>query len=228
MKLFLNEEKLNRIIKENLRKIISESFKSDSLRSWFKEHGGVMNRYEGEEYDYLKDKRVRQDGLGDVSDEDILSVREFDDYNDACNYCWSLNHPKSKYGNGNLPFDNKALYTVYRAKDGSSVVVGLDKNKVETTTTWGGEMTKKTGDRIWANGWNPKTRSNRYVDDSDRYYYSRDGQYFGLHNNDNFHGKMRGNRDIKSAMDDDEWNDYSNRRVQHIRDYKRNKIKKRP
>lgn len=228
MRITIKESQLQNIIKECIdnvltESILNESFKSSRLKDWFKNHGGVMNRYEGSDYDFLIDKRVSQDGLADVTDDDILSMEEFNDYNKACEYCWSLNHPKSKYNNSRLPFDDKVLYTIYRAKDGSSVVVGLDKSRVPTRTTWGGEVTKKTGDRIMSNGWNFKTRNNRYYDDKDTYNYHGKSKYFGVNDNEGYKGKMSDNQNIKSRMSDEEWKAWQDKRKEDIKGVRNDK-----
>ena len=152
-------------IQEN-KNHINEAFKSNQLRQWFKEHGGVKNRYNDEKHSNLIDKRVMQDGLGDVSDDAILYTEEFNDYNEALNKKWQLkrSNPNTRQKSD---WDMKAYFTVYQANDGICLLVGLDRSKIKTGSTWGGELTKKTADRVMNNGWNFKTRSNRYVDDSD-------------------------------------------------------------
>ena len=219
MQLRLTESQLRQYITEEIKVALRESFNSSKLKDWFNEHGGVMNRYEGDDYDFLNDKRVRQDGLGDVSDEDILSIKEFDNIQDARSYCWDKNHPMSNYGRSRLPFDSKALYTIYKAKDGSCLVVGLDKSRVEIGTTWGGDMTKKTADRVMTNGWNPKTRNNRYVDDSDTYYYHNKGKDFGIHTNREFNGKREDNLRKKEYFNDEEWTKYQEMRKERMKEY---------
>ena len=124
------------------------------------QNGGAKNRYDQPDDPEFTDKRVRQDGMGDITDEDIVYLQEYDDVNTAINQARNLNRNDGR----------KVHYTVYKAKNGKGIVVGIDKNKVEIGNTWGGECTKKLADRIRNNGWNFKTRSNRYVDDSDTYY----------------------------------------------------------
>lgn len=204
-------------IQEN-KNHINEAFKSNQLRQWFKEHGGVKNRYNDEEHSNLIDKRVMQDGLGDVSDDVILYTEEFNDYNEALNKKWQLkrSNPNTRQRSD---WDMKAYFTVYQANDGSCLLVGLDRSKIKTGSTWGGELTKKTADRVMNNGWNFKTRSNRYVDDSDTYYYRGKARDFGLRTNADFKGKQSDNKRIKSQMSDAEWKEYMDNRIAHMQDY---------
>lgn len=214
------EDKLgnNIDIDESVKRQMNESIKSSTLKQWFNEHGGVKRLYDDEKYGNLIDKRVRQDGLGDVTDGDIIYTEEFGDENDAFEKMWQLKKPSRRGERSDL--DMRAMFTVYKANDGSCLLVGLDRNTVETGPTWGGEMTKKTADRIRNNGWNFKTRNNRYVDDSDTYYYGGRGRYFGLKTNSDYKGKMKDNKRIKSQMSDDEWKDYQNKRVQVVKNNK--------
>ena len=189
------------------RRRITESFKSSNLRNWFKQHKGVKKTWDEGMY-------MMQDGLGDVSDEDIVSMEEVGSRREAANKVWQLNHGKNR---------KNVYYTVYQANDGNCLVVGLDRNTVKTGPSWGGELTKKRSDRLW--GYDKEGRSHRegkYIDDSDTYYYSRKGQDFGLHNNRKFQGKREDNERIKSQMSDDEWNDYQERRIQHMDNYLKN------
>lgn len=196
-------------IKENKNRI-NEAFKSNSLKQWFNKHGGVKNKYDDEKYSSLIDKRVMQDGLSDVSDDEIVYTEIFDDYNEALNKKFLLK--KSKW-------NMDKYFTVYQANDGTCILIGLDKNKVKTGHTWGGELTKKTADRIMNNGWNFKTRSNRYADDSDTYYYGKNAGHFGIRRNQDFKGKQSDNKRIKSQMSDAEWKEYMDNRISRMQDY---------
>ena len=204
-------------IQEN-KKHINEAFKSNQLRQWFKEHGGVKNRYNDEQYSDLIDKRVMQDGLGDVSDDMILYTEEFNNYNEALHKKQQLKR-SNPYTRQRSDWDMKAYFTVYQANDGTYLLVGLDRSKIKTSPTWGGELTKKTADRVMNNGWNFKTRNNRYVDDSDTYYYGKKAQDFGLRNNQDFKGKQSHNKQIRSQMSDAEWKEYMNNRISQMQDY---------
>ena len=196
-------------IQEN-KKHINEVFKSNQLRQWFKEHGGVKKKYD----DY--NDTVPQDGLGDVNDNDILYTEEFSDFNSASNKLNNLKHSSSWKRND---WDMKCLFTIYKANDGTCLLVGLDRKTVPTGTTWGGEATKKYADRVMNNGWNFKTRNNRYVDDSDTYYYGKKAQDFGLRSNQDFKGKQSDNKQIRTQMSDAEWKEYMNNRIEHMQDY---------
>lgn len=179
----LNESQLRNIVKETLASMLTEAFKSNKLKDFFKQHGGVKREYTTGEIGDAIDKRVTQDGLGDVNDDAIVYFKAYDDVKEAENNAWELNHGKSSMN---------THYAVYKANDHTAVVVGLDKSKVEIGHTWGGNMTKKTADRVMRNGWNFKTRSNRYVDDSDTYYTNSSSPVndFGYHNSNDYKNKL--------------------------------------
>lgn len=188
---------------------INEAFKSNTLRQWFKEHGGVKKRFE--EYD----DTVPQDGLGDINDNDILYTEEFEDFNSAATKKFNLKRPS----NGRRSdWDMKCYFTIYRANDGTCLLVGLDRKTVPTSHTWGGEVTKKYAGRKWRDDKEPHNK-NHYVDDKGTYYYSRKGKDFGMYTNRNLQDLKRNNQRIKSRMSDEEWNDYMDKRVKSMRDY---------
>lgn len=195
---------------------ITEAFKSNELRQWFKLHGGVMKTFEKDGYPNMN---VRQDALGDVSDEDILYLEEFTSFNDAVNKLRQVK--KSDYHGRRSDYDMKCYFTIYRANDGMCLLVGINRNKIETGSTWGGEVSKKASGRYWRDEHNPQHKygTNRYTDDSDTYYYSQKGRDFGLYTNHLFKGKSNDNKKIRSRMTDDEWNKYQKKRVKDIRDY---------
>lgn len=183
------------VVNESANRLICEAIPSKNLQGYFKNHGGV-------------DSTVFQDGLGDITDGQINYVQEYPSIKDANSAMYHLRQNPS----------NRGLFFVsYAAKDGSGIVVGLDRNKVATTNTWGGEMTKKTGDRRWANGWNWKDRNNHYMDDSDIYYYGGDkvraGQNpsvagdFGINTNYGYRGRMQDLAKQKQAYEQQPYND---------------------
>ena len=157
----ISEQKLDKII----RMAINEAIKSSMLNDFFREHGGVSR--EG----------YNQDGLSDVSDDMIGYYQEFPTHNDAVRKMNSLKRPDRQRRRSEN--DMKYYFQIYTAKDGSSVLVGIDRDKVETTATWGGESLKKYGDRRNRNGWNFKTGW-KYNDDSGTYYYGSKTKDFGL------------------------------------------------
>ena len=195
-------------IEEN-KKHINEAFKSNQLRQWFKEHGGVKKKYD--EYD----DTVPQDGLGDVNDNDILYTEEFGDFNSASNKMFNLK--RSSYGKRS-DWDMKCFFTIYKANDGACLLVGLDRKTVPTGITWGGEKTKKYAKRKWRDDKEPHNK-NHYVDDRGTYYYGKKAQDFGLKRNQDFKGKQSDNKRIKSQMSDAEWKEYMNNRISHMQDY---------
>ena len=211
---------INESVKQYETQVLNEGLKSNTLKTWFKQHGGVKRIYTEPEFSDLKDKRVYQDGLGDVTDDAIVYTEEFGSWKDASKKQWELTRPNPNTRQRSN-WDMKAYFTIYKANDGTYLLVGIDRNKMKIGRTWGGEATKKTADRIMRNGWNMKTRSNRYVDDSDTYYYSDKGKYFGINNNHTFQGKMGDNENLRSQMSNDEWNDYQRKRVNRIKQQKR-------
>ena len=109
---------------------------------------------------------------------------------------------------------------MYKANDGYCLIVGVNRNNIETGINWGGEHTKKKSDRIWRDDKDGEAmRAGRYIDDRDRYYYSRKGQDFGLWTNKNYKGKMKDNQQIKSRMSDEEWKEFQKQRVNDMHSY---------
>jgi hypothetical protein len=218
----LTESALHKIIKESINMVMNEAFRSNTLRDWFKEHGGVKRVYGDDEADFNKfsDKRVRQDALGDISDDCIVYRRECDSFKDAYDLCWDLNHPKDEYSRKRMPFNQKTYYTIYQARDGKCLVVGIDKTKIESESSCiYGDISKKLWDRKFNNGWNYKTNSDRYVDDSDTYYYTGKARDFGLKTNSEYDSILNWKKDLRKRMSDDEWKEYQKNRVSDMRDY---------
>jgi len=233
----------NRINLGESRKYLTEAFKSNELRKWFKVHDGVKRVYNDPVYSEIEDKRVYQDGLGDVTDDSILYMEEFYDekvpsknggenheikksFNQAYDKMQQLKMP-NRQTRQRSDWDKKAYFTVYQANDGASLLVGIDRNKMDIASTWGGgEATKKTADRKMKNGWNIKHRTNRYVDDSDTYYYSRKGRDFGISNNHKYKGALKHNQDVKSRMSDDDWKTFQDKRVKSMDSYLKNRYGK--
>lgn len=198
---------------------LNEAFNSSNLRNWFKEHGGVKRLYTEDEYGDLIDKRVYQDGLGDITDDMITYTQEFNDYNEAVSRMRMLT--QSDHHNMRSSWDMSSVFFIYKAQDGMFLLVGVDRSKMPMGITWGGETTKKVADRRMANGWNYKTRSNRYVDDSDTYYYNSDANDFDIHNSNNFKQVKDYNQKLKNKMSDDEWNEYMKKRAEKVRSYRK-------
>ena len=120
-------------------------------------------------------------------------------------------------------YDMKCYFTIYRANDGMCLLVGIDRNNIETGVTWGGEVSKKGSDRHWRDERNLRHKygTNKYTDDSDTYYYSQKGNDFGLKTNHQFKGKTKDNANIRNRMSDDEWNKYQKDRVNDMDSYLR-------
>lgn len=198
-KISLNSKQLHRIIESTVRTILSESYKSNKIRNFMNQNGGAKNRFDQPEDPDLLDKRVTQDGMGDITDDDIVYLQEYDDLRMAQNKAWNLNRND----------DGNTHYTVYKAKNGKAIVVGIDKSKVPMGNTWSGELTKKLADRVWNNGWNFKTRSNRYVDDSDTYYTnpSAPSKDFGYRTNHDYKNMLKDLKDNERRYEEQPYKD---------------------
>lgn len=186
---------------------LAEAYKSSKIRDIMNRNGGAKNRYDQPEDPKLADDRVTQDGMGDITDDDIVYVQEYDNVKDAQSQAWELNHPRDNRGDRGR--SQNTYYTVYKTKNGKGVVVGIDKKKVETGSTWGGELTKKLADRVMKNGWNFKTRSNRYVDDSDTYYTNptSPAKDFGYRTNHDFKNMQKDLENSKKSYEEQPYKD---------------------
>ena len=202
----LTEQQLHNIIKETTNRILTESFKSNTLRRVFRQHGGPKRNY-------------RQFSLGDITDEQIGWLREYDSTNDALKDLHQLKKPSQRGQRSHE--DMKYHFQVYTANDGSAIVVGVDRSSIETGIHWGGEYQKKVADRLWNNAWNFKTRDNRYVDDSDTYYYQSPAQDFGLHTSNDFQARANDNeRQLQQTPKEDRPR-FNKEKVKRLKDYLR-------
>ena len=205
----ITEYKLNNIIKESIDNLIMESFESSKIRDFFREHGGVNRKY-------------RNFSAGDITDEQINFWKVFPSYNDAIMAMHKYKQPDQRGQRSDL--DMESHLSVLAAKDGSAAVVGVTRDSVELGQTWGGEYHKKVADRLNRNGWNFKTRDNRYVDDSDTYYYGGDDNNspandFGIYNNRDYNGMMNMIDKYKGQMSDENFKDWRKNAHQHMKDY---------
>lgn len=157
--MIISEEHIRKAVNESIKNFINEAFKSNQLRAWFKQHGGVKKMYDGSKV------RVSQDGLGDVFDADIAYAQECQNENMAINMLRNL---KRQAGN--------IYYTIYQANDGVCLVVGFDRRKLRTGFSWGGEHFEKKNNRIWRDerGENPANND---------YRYGKAGQNRGIYSN---------------------------------------------
>jgi len=265
----ITESQLHNIIKESVRGVLNtlnEGFKSNELRQWFSQHGGVKRIYTEPEYDGLVDKRVSQPGLGDVKDKDILYTEEFQDIKrpltdeelrrEEINKKWcekqglTYEMPEFKvtkaenqafekmqqlkasdrYTRQRSDWDMKAFFVTYKANDGSCLLVGIDRGDPHNPNygfTWGGEVDKKTAQRRMANGWNHKTRSDRFYDMAkDTYFHQGPMNDFGLWTSDNYKGKMEDNKKKKERMTPEEWKQYVKDQLEHNENYLKNRYGK--
>lgn len=205
----IKEERIKQIISESINKIITESFVSSKIRDFFKAHNGVNREY-------------RNFSIGDIADEQIVYWEEFKSAKEASKEKFHLDMQYRYKGKG------KVNFYVFVANDGASVVVGIGGNPSDFGTTFGGEFPKKVSDRLNRNGWNFKTRDNRYVDDSDTYYYGGGKKRsmatdFGMYTNNDFKNKLNNLRQNKENTPKEIYDKWRDDEYRHMKDYlKRN------
>lgn len=164
----ISNDRLSKILRESIDRLLTESIPSERLSNFFSQHGGVNRQYP-------------QDGLGDVTDDQIVSMYTYDTIHDAENSAWKMRrNPKYR----------EFFPCVYTANDGTSVVTLFDRNKVKTGHNWGGEHFKKFSDRIWRDDHDPNAKNQK----NDVYYYGG-GEHvptndFGLRTNTNYRGRL--------------------------------------
>ena len=191
---------LHNIICENINNMLMEAIPSKKLASIVKMHGGVNRAYD-------------QDGLGEITDDQILSMQEFPNINAAIAARRQYLQPNGSHRSDS---DMQNFFQIYNLADGTAILVGLDRNKIQTKSTWGGERLATKANRVNAYGWNHKNRDTKYLDDSNTYYYgvksnmgnpqsmnSRPAKqvgtnypnsaagYFGIKTNHNYTGKLK-------------------------------------
>lgn len=210
--MLISGNRLNHIIRESIEKVLlSESFSSSMIRDFFMSHGGV-------------DRGYRNFSAGDIRDDEITYFKEYPSFREARKFVGSVRRPNGFGKRSDMDVNN--YFEIFVASDGSALVVGVDRNKVSIGITWGGERIKKVADRLNSNGWNFKTRDNRYVDDSDEYYYGGDvkrspANDFGLYKSSDFRNKMKGVNDGRELMSPEDFASWRDSRASHLRDYMR-------
>lgn len=201
---------------------LNEAFNSNQLKQWFKKHGGVKKTFAEEGF---PENRVPQDGLGDVSDDMILYLQEFENLSDASSALRNLKHSDNRHKRSD--WDMAAHFVIYRANDGCCLLVGLDRKQIKTRPTWGGDRLEKSGDRYWRNEHNPY-----YVDsygnwqsDKQVYHYGKKAQSHGVYHNEitnGFQGLKNNNQRLKGKMSPEEFNEYIQGNIRRHKDYVRN------
>ena len=185
-----------------------------------------------------RDDRVDQPSLSDISDNDIVYFREFDNSknedlfdrwhensNNALNERWKMIHAQKQRGSRS-EWDMKALFKVYSANDGAVILVGIDRNNFEFGSHWGGEDIKRVSDRKSRNGFSRRKNSMRYDDDSDTYYYGKRLNDFGIWTNRDLKGKQKDNKELRKMMGErdwegDSWGDLQSKRINGMDKYSR-------
>ena len=184
---------------------VNEAYKSDRVRSFMGANGGFDKNYSRWSY------------IGDVEDDDINYWEEFDDVKDAIGRKHDLRKP-NPYTRERSDNDKRSTFRVYKSNNGRTALVGLDRNRVHTQPTIGpGELPDKMADRYWRNEKYPGNGS--YVDDSDTYYYHSPARDFGATTNRMYKSLMGQNAARRSAMTDDDWKHYQQKRLDRMDDY---------
>lgn len=164
----VDNNRILRIIKEEVDRLLTESIPSEMLSKYFSEHGGV-------------DRNYPQDGLGDVTDSQIAYIKRYNTRREATDFLWGIRRD---------PKYNKLFGRVYTANDGTAALVFFDRDKVDTGLNWGGEHFKKSSDRIWRDDHDTNAKNQK----NDVYYYGGGNHVptndFGLRTNANYKGLL--------------------------------------
>ena len=184
--------------------LLTESFKSSKLSDFFMEHGGVNKEY-------------YQKSLGDISDEQIMLFDVFESYNDAMDEKHRLIYKTRSDHHHRSQYDMACLFEIYVANDGYAALVGIDRDSIETSMTWGGEKEKKVADRFW------RKQSFSPYKDSDEYHYSRKGYGpdFGLHTSGDYKRNLGNLKDKSNLFDKEGYNfkDWRNDELERMQGY---------
>lgn len=200
----ITEKRLTQIISESINMVITESFASSKIREFFNMHGGLNKEY-------------RNFLAGDISDDEICFFEEYDSIKDARNDEFKMGRKRN-----DLHF-----YTLI-ANDGKAAVIGIYGEPADFKMATDKEYPKKMADRLNRNGWNFKTRDNRYVDDSDAYYYGggkkrSTASDFGMYTNKDYKNKLSSLSQSQEKMPKDAYDKWRNKEYRHMKDYlKRN------
>ena len=191
----LTEGDLRDIVKESVTRLLKEYYQSSRLKQWAKSHGGVIKKYEP---DNKHTRFVQQDSLGDITDDQILYFQEFPSYQEASDEKFRLKN-NGQYGKRS-DWDMKAFFIIFTANDGTALLVGVDRNTFETTPTWGGERSKKLGDRVWRGKTSDQLK--------DTYFYHKKADSVGVSNNRDFKNLRDRNNELRQKMSPEEWDEY--------------------
>ena len=191
----LTESELHNIVKESVSKLLKEYYQSNRLKQWAKSHGGVIKNYDPEK---PETRFNMQDSLGDVTDDQILYMKEFPSYQEADDAEWNLKH-SGQYGKRS-DWDMKAYFTIYTANDGTALLVGLDRSTFKTGETWGGTRSKKKADRIWRGKTSDELKNT--------YQYHPRAEYLGVRTSKDFEDLKKDNNQLKQKMSPEEWDEY--------------------
>lgn len=200
----LSESRLRAVIAEAVRDVLQEAFRSDRLRQWFRMHGGVVKTHAASGY---PDSLMLQDGLGDVTDGQIVYMEEFGSEREAIAAKRSLT---ASSGRRRSDWDMRAFFVTYKANDGKCLLVGLDRKKVATYPTWGGERLNKKAQRIWRDEHHPEYtgKGRRFDPDKQVYHYSKMLGDVGVKDNEEF-GKIKSdNAKKRSRMSPEDFGEY--------------------
>jgi hypothetical protein len=206
-KIYITESQLDRIVEfqRSDKCAINESFKSNELRDFILQHGGVNRKW-------------YQGALGDISDKQIGYFEAFDSYWDAYETKHKLT-ASNKYTHARSPYDMQYLFKIFVANDGAAALVGIDRDKIETGVTWGGETTKKLADRYWNNGYNFNARDYSYSDDRDKYYYHSPAKDFGLSTSRDYKGRLSDINMARERMSPEDYKNWRKERAERVPEY---------
>lgn len=203
-------DRIHEALTESINRLIIESFESSKIRDFFKQHGGLNRKF-------------RNFSAGDITDEQINFWKEYPSYNEAIYAIHNLKRPDARGRRNDL--DMASHLNILAANDGTTAIAGVIRGSVDLGSTWGGEYQKKVADRLNNNGWNFKTRDNRYVDDSDTYYYGgkdrSPAEDFGLHTNRDYNARKGYVEKHKSQMKPGEFRSWRDNEHKHLQDYMR-------
>jgi len=207
-------DRIHEALRESISRLIIESFESSKIRNFFKQHGGLNRKF-------------RNFSAGDITDEQINFWKEYPSYNEAIYAMHNLKRPDARGRRNDL--DMASHLNILAANDGTTAIAGVIRGSVDLGSTWGGEYQKKVADRLNNNGWNFKTRDNRYVDDSDTYYYGGDKNMphvnpandFGMWTNRDYKNKKSMVDKYKGEMSNDSFNKWRDSEHKHLQDYMR-------
>jgi len=173
----INDKTIRRVLRESIDNLLLlEAIPSSELSQFFSQHGGV-------------DRRYSQDGLGDVTDDQIAYTQKYNSRREADDFVWRIRRDPKYF---------KLFPRIYTANDGTAIVTFFDRSKVKTGSNWGGENFKKLSSRKWRDDHDPNAKNQK----NNVYYYGGGERVptndFGLWTNANYKGLLH---DLEGAKE---------------------------